>query len=142
MSRRVLVTAGASGIGRAIAERFLADGDEVAICDADPAAVSAFSQANGKAIAAVADVTSEADVQAIVAKSMEPTGKLNGCVANAGGGGMSPVSPLIIASSSPSVGLGLRHFLHSAFLANWSSSHGWHIQSPRFMLRPLYSPCN
>ena len=36
---RVLVSAGASGIGAAIAERFRADGAQVSICDRDEAAV-------------------------------------------------------------------------------------------------------
>jgi NAD(P)-dependent dehydrogenase (short-subunit alcohol dehydrogenase family) len=38
---RILITAAASGIGRAIAERFLADGHRVHICDVDPAAMEA-----------------------------------------------------------------------------------------------------
>ncbi|MBN9673761.1 SDR family oxidoreductase [Roseibium aggregatum] len=67
MSRRVLITAGAAGIGRAIAERFLADGDRVAVCDADPEAVAAFSAAHPQAIAAVADVTLEADMDRFLA---------------------------------------------------------------------------
>ena len=87
MSRRILVTAGASGIGRAIAERFLADGDEVAICDADPAAVSAFSQANGNAIAAVADVTSEAEMSAFLNDLEHRWKGIDVVCANAGTGG-------------------------------------------------------
>ena len=39
---RVVITAGAAGIGRAMAERFLAGGARVAVCDVDPAAVEAF----------------------------------------------------------------------------------------------------
>lgn len=34
--RRIIVTGGARGIGRAIVERFLADGDRVAVIDIDP----------------------------------------------------------------------------------------------------------
>ena len=37
---RVMVTAGASGIGAAIASRFAAEGALVSVLDADPAAVS------------------------------------------------------------------------------------------------------
>ena len=40
---RVMVTAGASGIGAAIASRFAAEGALVSVLDADPAAVSAVS---------------------------------------------------------------------------------------------------
>ena len=61
---RVVVTAGASGIGRAVAERFLATGARVAICDVDAAAVADFSQAYPDAIAMVADVTDEAQMDA------------------------------------------------------------------------------
>ncbi|MXY34921.1 MAG: SDR family NAD(P)-dependent oxidoreductase, partial [Boseongicola sp. SB0664_bin_43] len=43
--RRIVVTAGASGIGRAIAERFLGDGDQVAVCDVDERAVAEFASA-------------------------------------------------------------------------------------------------
>src|SRR5262249_32900499 len=34
-----------------------------------------------------ADVTREDDVRAAVARALEPTGRLDGCIANAGGGG-------------------------------------------------------
>ncbi|MGX1495815.1 NAD(P)-dependent dehydrogenase (short-subunit alcohol dehydrogenase family) [Labrenzia sp. MBR-25] len=87
MSRRVLVTAGASGIGRAIAERFLAEGDTVAICDADPAAVAAFSKANGNAFTAVADVTSEAEMTAFLNDLEQRWGGVDVVCANAGAGG-------------------------------------------------------
>ncbi|WP_269580810.1 SDR family oxidoreductase [Roseibium sp. Sym1] len=87
MSRKVLVTAGASGIGRAIAERFLGEGDEVAICDADPAAVTAFSDAHPQAVSAVADVTSDADMSAFLDDLERRWAGVDVVCANAGTGG-------------------------------------------------------
>ena len=40
MAQRVLITAGASGIGRAIAEAFAADGARVWVADIDEAALA------------------------------------------------------------------------------------------------------
>ena len=78
--RHVVITAGASGLGRAMAERFMTEGDSVAICDADPNAVAAFSAAYPAAIACVADVTDEAQMQAffdqIDAADFVPTGRV------------------------------------------------------------------
>ena len=62
--RHVVITGGASGLGRAMAERFMSEGDKVAICDADPHAVSEFAGAHPDQIACVADVTDEAQMQA------------------------------------------------------------------------------
>jgi 7-alpha-hydroxysteroid dehydrogenase len=80
-----IVTGGGTGIGRACA---------VTICGrtegklADAAEKVAKAAGHGGSVQyVVADVTDEADVAKVVAKSLEPTGKLNGCVANAGGGG-------------------------------------------------------
>jgi len=87
MSRRVLITAGASGIGHAIAERFLSDGDRVAICDADPAAVSAFAEAFPAAVTAVADVTSEEDMAGFLSGLEDHWGGVDVVCANAGTGG-------------------------------------------------------
>lgn len=50
--------------------------------------IAAAADFGGSVQIVTGDVTSEDDVQAMVGKAMEPTGKLNGCVANAGGGGM------------------------------------------------------
>ena len=93
----VLVTGGGTGIGAACAARLAADGAAVTICGrtasklADAAKnIQAGADATGKggSIQVTAgDVTNEEDVQRIVAKAAEPTGDLDGVVANAGGGG-------------------------------------------------------
>ncbi|MGO8801124.1 MAG: SDR family oxidoreductase, partial [Roseiarcus sp.] len=59
---RVLVTAGASGIGRAIADLFLAHGAAVHICDVADDFLADFATAWPGASASKADVSSDADV--------------------------------------------------------------------------------
>ncbi|MCP4039194.1 MAG: SDR family NAD(P)-dependent oxidoreductase, partial [bacterium] len=90
----VLVTGGGTGIGTACAARCATDGAAVTICgrrqDKLEEAAKKIQQgiAHGGSIQHVTgDVTNEDDVQRIVAKALEPTGSLDGCVANAGGGG-------------------------------------------------------
>jgi NAD(P)-dependent dehydrogenase (short-subunit alcohol dehydrogenase family) len=55
-AQRVIVTAAASGIGRAIAERFLRDGHRVSVCDIDPVALEATLAALPGLDGTVADV--------------------------------------------------------------------------------------
>jgi NAD(P)-dependent dehydrogenase (short-subunit alcohol dehydrogenase family) len=90
----VLVTGGGTGIGAACAARLAADGAAVTICgrtaeklEAAAKKIQAVAAHGGTVAWTTADVTNEADVEAAVAKALEPTGKLDGCVANAGGGG-------------------------------------------------------
>ena len=90
----VLVTGGGTGIGHACAAALAADGAAVTICGrtesklADSAERISQEAGNGGSVAyVVADVTDEASVAAAVAAAAEPTGTLNGVVANAGGGG-------------------------------------------------------
>ncbi len=92
--RAVLVTGGGTGIGRACAAACAADGAAVTICGRtetklEDAAkrIQQVAGCGGSVQIIVADVTHEEDVQAAVARALEPTGKLDGCVANAGGGG-------------------------------------------------------
>ena len=85
--RRIVVTAGASGIGRAIAERFLGDGDQVAVCDVDERAVAEFASAWPEATAAVADVTSETEMAAFLGAVEAGWGGADVVCANAGTGG-------------------------------------------------------
>ncbi len=91
----VLVTGGGTGIGKACAARLAADGASVIISGRTEASLEAAAadierSANyGGAVQIVCgDVTSEDDVQRMVARATRGTGSLNGCVANAGGGGM------------------------------------------------------
>jgi NAD(P)-dependent dehydrogenase (short-subunit alcohol dehydrogenase family) len=90
----VLVTGGGTGIGRACAERLAADGAAVTICGRTEGRlveaarrIEAAAAHGGSVRWVVADVTDEAQVRAAVARALEPTGRLDGCVANAGGGG-------------------------------------------------------
>ena len=87
MSERVLITAGASGIGRAIAERFLSDGAEVAICDVDAAAVADFAAMHPGVIAETADVTSETAMDRFLSRVEGTWDRVDVVCANAGTGG-------------------------------------------------------
>ena len=64
MARRVVITGGASGIGRTIAERFAALGDRVAICDSSAGHIAEVQAQMPDALSAQADVTDERQMQA------------------------------------------------------------------------------
>jgi 3-oxoacyl-[acyl-carrier protein] reductase len=86
--KSVLVTGGASGIGRGIALAFAREGANVAITHmtSDPASTVAVIRAGGsRALAMQADLTSEPAVDEVVRKTVETFGQLDVLVANTGG---------------------------------------------------------
>lgn len=89
MSRRVVITGGASGLGLAMARAFLAEGDRVAVCDADPAAVEAVPAGLR---AEVADVTDASAMEGFLAGIEAAWGGADVVISNAGVGG--PAGPL------------------------------------------------
>ena len=70
-----------------MAERFLAEGDRVAICDVDAAAVAEFAQSHPRGIATVADVTDETALEAFFDQVVKSWGGADVVCANAGIGG-------------------------------------------------------
>lgn len=86
--QRVLVTAGGSGIGRAIAEAFLSTGARVHIADIDGGAISDMCAANPPVSATAADVSDETDVARLISEAREQLGgDINVMVNCAGIGG-------------------------------------------------------
>jgi NAD(P)-dependent dehydrogenase (short-subunit alcohol dehydrogenase family) len=81
---RVLVTAGAAGIGRAIARTFVEHGARVHICDVDAAALAAATDALPSVTQTVADVASLADVDRLFADVARDLGGLDVLINNAG----------------------------------------------------------
>ena len=80
----VLVTGGSRGVGRGIAERFLAAGADVAICGrSEPASLPKVP--GNEAFFVSADVRESEQVDRLVAKTLERFGRLDVLVANAGG---------------------------------------------------------
>lgn len=79
---RVMVTAGASGIGAAIASRFAAEGALVSVLDSDPAAVADAAAAGRHAV--VGDVSDPADVDSWFDDRLAAWGGLDVLVNNAG----------------------------------------------------------
>lgn len=84
---RVLITAGAAGLGRAMAEGCLDRGDRVAVCDVDAQAVAEFAKANPDAIAQVVDVTDETGMARFLDHVEQVFGGIDVVCANAGTGG-------------------------------------------------------
>ncbi|MCK9897686.1 SDR family oxidoreductase [Frankia sp. AgB32] len=89
----MLVTGGGTGIGAAVARRLASEGAWVTICGRTEktlrsAAESINADLGREAVRHhIADVTSESDVARVVAAAAEWQGRLDGVVANAGGGG-------------------------------------------------------
>jgi NAD(P)-dependent dehydrogenase (short-subunit alcohol dehydrogenase family) len=95
--KRVLVTAGAGGIGLAIAETLIHQGARVFVCDISEPALDAFAKAHPKAGFAKADVSSEADVDRLFMALKTELGGLDALVNNAGvagpTGGVEDIDP-------------------------------------------------
>lgn len=82
--RVILITGGAGGMGRSIAERFLAAGDEVVLADRSDEALEDAVIALDDVTSVVADVTSVADCERMVAGTVANRGRLDVLVNAAG----------------------------------------------------------
>ena len=81
---RVLVTAGASGIGRTIADLFLDQGAQVHICDVSDTFLADFRSTHPKAGCTKADVSSDSEVKHLFDEIEKSLGGLDILVNNAG----------------------------------------------------------
>ncbi|WP_225992090.1 SDR family NAD(P)-dependent oxidoreductase [Actinomadura montaniterrae] len=123
--RSVLVTGGASGIGRAVAAAFAAAGDRVVIADRDEDGAAAAAGEIGCAAVAL-DVTDAASVAAGAARAAELAGPVEVLVNNAGvvaGGG--PLTALPLEVFDTVVAVNLRGtFTVTQAVANQMVEHG------------------
>jgi len=84
MTQRVLVTAGASGIGREIARAFAARDAKVFVCDIDAKGLDNLAQEIPGLATKVCDVSKRADIEAMVTFGVNALGGLDVLVNNAG----------------------------------------------------------
>ncbi len=81
---RVLVTAGANGIGRAIAEAFVREGARVHTCDVDEKALALLNKAHPAITVSVCDVAKRDQVASLFDTTLKQLGGLDCLVNNAG----------------------------------------------------------
>src|ERR1700741_2940702 len=81
---RVLVTAGASGIGLEISRAFVREGAKVHICDVDSLALAAAAKSDPSLTQSVCDVSDRAQVPPLFADTLKQLGGLDCLVNNAG----------------------------------------------------------
>ncbi len=81
---RVLVTAGAGGIGLEIARAFVAEGADVHVCDVDPQALEALRTSDPMLSASPCDVSDRAQVAALFDTAVKRLGGLDCLINNAG----------------------------------------------------------
>jgi NAD(P)-dependent dehydrogenase (short-subunit alcohol dehydrogenase family) len=88
-----VVTGGASGIGRAIAERYVAEGARVVLFDVNKELLDEVGGALGEDVCATVagDVTAEPDIAGLIATAIDRFGRLDIGVNSAGVGGFSPI---------------------------------------------------
>ena len=84
-----IVTGGAQGLGEAVCHRLAREGAHVAVADlnlegAERVAVGIVAQTDRRAIAVQTDVTDEAQVAAMVDRTIQEFGRLDLLVSNAG----------------------------------------------------------
>lgn len=83
--KTVIVTGGASGIGKAVAQEFLNNGANVAVCDMNPETPEfEMNESSGKMLYVPTNVTSAEAVSSTIEKVMEAFGRIDILVNNAG----------------------------------------------------------
>jgi 3-oxoacyl-[acyl-carrier protein] reductase len=131
VGRTAIVTGGAKGIGRGIAEAFAHEGADVAIADIateDQAAavIEAIHQAGRKAIFIRTDVADEQQVRNMVEAVQRDFGHIDILVNNAGIFTQASVENLTIADWDKVLGVNLRGtFLCARFVLPYMLDQGW-----------------
>jgi NAD(P)-dependent dehydrogenase (short-subunit alcohol dehydrogenase family) len=90
--QKVLVTAGASGIGLAIARAFLKNGASVFTCDINGEALDAAAHDHPGLLTGLCDMSKRADIERMVAQAATTLGGLDVLINNAGVSG--PTAPV------------------------------------------------
>jgi NAD(P)-dependent dehydrogenase (short-subunit alcohol dehydrogenase family) len=95
MNQKVLVTAGAAGIGLAIARAFAATGAKVFVADIDAAALASLARESPDIHCSTCDLSQRSEIERMVPEAIARLGGLDVLVNNAGiGGPTSPVADL------------------------------------------------
>lgn len=92
MSRKVLITAGASGIGREFVRAFSAIGDKVFVCDINAGALAILKDEIPGIITHVCDISKRSDIEKMVNEGTSALAGLDVLINNAGIAG--PTSPV------------------------------------------------
>lgn len=130
--KRVIVTGGASGIGREICRRFAEEGSEVAIFDRNAAGASEtkslIEKAGGRATSHAVDITDQAFVVAAV-KEVEKGGPIHILVNNAGWDEIRPFLDTDVALWKKVIDINLYGplFMHHAVLPGMLKNGGGRI---------------
>ena len=115
-NKTVIITGAGSGMGKAMSERFAAEGAKVLCADISGAQNEVAERIGGGAIGLHVDVSKEADVQNMIATAEQAFGRIDILVNNAGfGGGMAP--------------------LHEQTTENWDRVHGVNIRGVFFGMK-------
>jgi len=122
VNRVVIVTGGASGIGRSLCRAFVAGGDCVVVADVDglgAARVAADLQAHraGSAVAAELDVRDAAAVAGLVTATQTRHGRVDVLVNNAGIGMAGEAQELTVAHWDRVIDINLRGVVHGVAAA-------------------------
>ena len=88
MSQRVLITAGAAGIGREFARAFKASGAKIFVCDIDDKALAAIAKEIPGVIASRCDMAVRADIERMVPEAVTALDGLDVLINNAGIAGL------------------------------------------------------
>ena len=91
MSQRVLITAGAAGIGREFARAFAGKGAKVFVCDIDEKALSAIGKEIPGITARRCDMVNRAEIERMVPEAVEVLGGLDVLINNASELGPTPL---------------------------------------------------
>jgi NAD(P)-dependent dehydrogenase (short-subunit alcohol dehydrogenase family) len=115
-NKTVIITGAGSGMGKAMAERFAAEGASVLCADISGAQDKVAERIGGGAIGLHVDVSQEADIEKMIATAEDRFGRIDILVNNAGfGGGMAP--------------------LHEQTTENWDRVHGVNLRGVYFGLK-------
>lgn len=130
--RVAVITGGASGIGRGIAERFVAHGAQVVIADIEDAPLAATAAEIG-AVAIRTDVTRAADVEKLAAAVLDRFGRVDIVCNNAGVGPLRPFDELSVEDFQWVMSINLFGVLHGikAFLPHLKGNPdgGWIVNT-------------